>query len=252
MVFDLRILWDMALRQLKAKYAGSYLGLWWAVIIPLLLAASINLVFTAVLRVQGPGNYGFFALSGILPWFYFSQALTEATPAFCVDTGLLRQTLVPRSFFPLASVMANGLNFLVGLAAVIPLFIWMHGGLSPALLLLVPAALLLFFFICGLAYLCAAGNVFFRDLSQVISLLLMVWFWVTPVFYAADTVPLAYRAFNAWNPATYFVVLFQKILFDLRAPSWGDFLTAAALSAGFYALGHLVFRALEPALRKRI
>ena len=104
-----RILYDMSLKQLKTKYAGSKLGIWWAVITPVILAASINFVFVSVFKI-GIHNYTLFVLAGMLPWFFFNNALSEATDVFIINSPILRQGIFPREFVPVSSVLANFFN----------------------------------------------------------------------------------------------------------------------------------------------
>jgi len=115
-------IWTLSRKELKNKYSGSRLGIWWAVILPLLLALSISLIFTKAFRVEIP-NYTFFVLSAILPWTFFSQSLSEVANSFIVNKSLLRQGVFPREIIPVSSIVGNFLNFSIGFIVISPIFI---------------------------------------------------------------------------------------------------------------------------------
>ncbi|MDD5119808.1 MAG: ABC transporter permease [Candidatus Omnitrophica bacterium] len=245
------ILFDMAINQLKAKYAGSRFGIWWAVIVPLLLALSINFVFQVISKIAIP-NYAFFVLSGIMPWLFFTGALTEVNNSFIASASILKQSRCPHEFIPLSLILANLLNFLIGFIFILPLFM----VIKPAILLVVAYLFLIIlletFFIIGLGLIFATLNVFFRDLSHFLSIGFTVWFWITPIFYSLDMIDLSYRWVCFLNPMSYFVSSYQSILFEAKAPLpaalWAMFVIAAVSCLA----GYLIFIKNEPELLKRI
>ncbi len=246
-----RALWDMTARELKAKYAGSRLGLWWAVITPLLLAVSINFVFTKVFKLDTL-NYTLFVLAGIIPWFFLANSLMEATDSFITRSALLRQAIFPREFIPLASILANFLSFLIGFFLLLPLFIILNAKVIPFIIVLFPVIILQLFFVLGLGLLFSCINVFFRDMSHFLSTAFMVWFWVTPIFYSLDTLPFPFRAVCLLNPMSYYVVLFQAFLFEAKFPNLSWIVAAFFISLVTFFVGYLVFIKQEAKLLKRI
>ena len=244
-------LWDMALKQLKEKYAGSKLGLWWAVISPLLLAISINFVFTSVFKINIP-NYTLFILAGIIPWFFFSGALGEATNSFIVNSSVLKQSIFPREFIPISSILANLLNFLIGFIFLFPLFVILNFRVLKLLPFLFPIIIFHFLFVLGLGLIFSLVNVFLRDLFPFLSIVFMVWFWITPVFYSLEMLSFPFRWVCLFNPMTYYVILYQNILFQAEIPSLSLIFIALSISLLFFILGYIVFMKKEAMLLKRI
>lgn len=241
----------MTLKQLKAKYAGSRLGIWWAVVTPLLLAASINFVFSSVFKVASP-NYALFVLSGIIPWLFFTNAMAEAANSFIVNSSLLRQAVFPRELIPVSSIAANLFNFIIGLIFLLPLFILVNFKtilLLPALAAIIMLHLL---FMIGLGTVFSLVNVFFRDLSHFLSIGFMVWFWITPVFYSSTMLPFPFRWICIFNPMTYYVVMYQKVLFEAKLPEAPLILSSVLISVACFFSGYLVFIKKEALLLKRI
>lgn len=244
-------LWDMALRQLKLKYAGSKLGIWWAIVIPLILALSINFIFTTAFKVTTP-NYTLFILAGIIPWFFFTNALTETTDSFLVNAPVLKQSLLPPEFVPIANILANLLNFLIGLLFLLPLFIVLNFKVIRLLPLLFLVIILHFLFVVGLGFLFSITNVFFRDLSHFLSIAFMVWFWITPIFYSLDTLPFPLRWLCLFNPMSYYIILYQNILFEAKIPSFSTMMFSLILAMISLIGGSIFFIKKESMLLKRI
>jgi ABC-2 type transport system permease protein len=241
----------MAINQLKVKYAGSRLGIWWAVIIPLLLALSINFVFEVISRITVV-NYTIFVLSGILPWLFFTGALSEATNAFVANVSILKQSRCPHEFLPVSVILSNLLNFFIGFIFLLPLFLFINLKTITLLPVLLAVIALQAVFIIGLGLIFSTLNVFFRDLTHFLSIAFTVWFWVTPIFYSLEMVNFPYRWICLFNPVTAFVTSYQKILFEAKFPGLPVLSICLALAAISLVGGYLVFIKQEPELLKRI
>lgn len=230
-------LWDMALKQLKAKYASYLLGIIWALINPLLLALIIAFIFTEIIKVNIRHFY-LFIISGMLPWLFFSNSLQEATKSVVSNASLLKQFSFPREFIPLASVLTNFFNLLLGFLIVIPLFIISNLKLIFTLPFLVLVLLLHLVFTLGITLILSSLYVRFRDIDQFLGVLLLFWLWLTPVFYTLDMVPDKYRLLFKLNPLTAYITLYRGILFDvslfnLRLIFWAFFLAVISLCLGY-------------------
>ena len=246
-----RLLLDMAVRQLKAKYAGSKLGIWWAVVTPLLLAGSITVVFKGAYKIDMP-HYTFFVLAGILPWFFFSNALLESANSFQTHISVLKQSAVPREYIPAGSVLANLFNFLLGLMCLLPFFALLHPARIWLFLCLIPVILFQFIFVLGLGIMLSVLRVFSRDVEPFLNIFFMIWFWLTPVFYPMDMVPFPFRWMIILNPVTYFTLLYQRVLFEGGLPSFFNCMISLLAACVFFLGGYFFFLKKEGELMKRI
>lgn len=244
-------LWNMSLARLKTKYSGSILGFSWAVLNPLLITLAITFVFYVVFKTE-ISNFPLFALSGILPWMFFSASLSEAADSILAQQSLLRQFNFSREIIPLSSALSNFLNFLIGWIVMYPIFLYFNHGVILFLPLLCLVILLELIFICGLCLGVSALNVFLRDIGNLLGILLMFWFWVTPIFYSVDMVPQKFQWVLSINPMTAYVNCYRELTFTARIPGWGVFLQAAAWAAVSLTAGLSVFCALEKKLLKKI
>jgi lipopolysaccharide transport system permease protein len=241
----------MAFKQFKARYAGSVLGFFWAVLNPLLITLVVSFVFGAVFKVAVK-DFPLFVLSGMFPWMFFSGALSEASSSVLAQQSILRQFNVPRAVLPMANVLSGFLNFLVGWLVILPLFIFFNHGVAVLCFWLPFVFLATLIFLWGLGLLFSIVNVFVRDFGNLIGVLLMFWLWVTPVFYAPAMVPQKFQWVSAYNPMTPFIVLYRDILFYVRAPDPATLMGVFLWACASFILGLTVFFRLEPQLLKRL
>ena len=240
------LIWSFAVRELKQRYVGSMMGLFWAVIHPLILLVSYTFVFSGILKIGadrrwGIDSYPLFLFCGILPWLFFQETLLRSAGTILENTHLIKKTVFPSEILPLSIVAANLLNHAVGFAVLLGVLVWFKPIGWPVLLL--PLFLLgLVLFTVGLSWIAAAVNVFFRDTAQILGDMLTFWFWFTPIFYLPAMVPARFRPWLAANPLTHVVEAYrQALLFD-RAPSWSSGLFLYASGLLLFVVGGVFFR----------
>ena len=241
-------------RDLKARYRGSILGFFWSFINPLLLLLTYGLVFTYMLPVVKPQTvepYFLFLFCGILPWTWFSSSLLEASGVLIAGGNLIKKVLFPAEVLPVVTVLSNLVHFLLGLPILL-LFLASTGHLGPsALLLPLPLAVQLVFTL-GLALLVSALTVHFRDIQNVLSHVLHLWFFASPVLYAYGEVTGRLRMVLRLNPMAHVLVSYQEALFH-GAFRHGRGLLAAALAALVaFALGAFLFERLRDTLAEEV
>jgi lipopolysaccharide transport system permease protein len=208
-------------------------------------------VFSIVFKV-GREYFPLFALAGIIPWLFFSNTVSESVNSFSANVSLLRQCLFPVEYVFVSSVLGNLLNFLIGFIFLFPLF----AVFNYKVVFLLPFLILIIFlhtvFIMGLGMFLAVLNVFFKDVNHFLSIFLMVWFWVTPVFYELDMVPYPFRLIVLSNPMTYYVLAYQDIVFKACLPELRVLLVCVLMAAVTLSIGYLVLIRKEPELLKRL
>jgi len=206
-----------------------------------------------------------FLICGMLPWAFFAECLGESTSSLVANTNLIRKVYLPRSVFPLSAVLSKLVNFLLALVVLLP-FVFIFGGVRPSWpLLLFPIILLTqTLFAMGLALLLSIGNVYFRDLTILVEVITLGWFYITPVFYPLNRVwgPLASSPVLQWlymaNPMAAIVYAYRRVLLfsvpqvdgnplpmtDLQAMKF--FLVALTVSLIIFVSGAILFRRCEP------
>jgi len=247
----LRLALHFIRRDIHNRYLGSFSGGVWALVQPLIQLAVYGFVFVYVFKAKVPGadapGYVPFLALGLWPWVAFSEGITRATTVIQDNAPLINKVAMPRQVLVFAAVASSFLVHGVGFCA-IALALRAFG--VPMDLLALPIALTgfmqLFLLALGIAFLCAAVQVFVRDLAPALPQLLMLWMFASPIFYARDSLPLRYQGWLDFNPFAYYPEYFRALLlhsgsFALRAE-----VTALLLAIVMLAIGLTVFRRLNP------
>lgn len=228
-------------KDLKVKYQGSSLGFVWSLANPLLLLVIYTFVFQFVFRTQVP-LFGFFLMSGLLIWTFFSMGVTGAATSITGNAGLVKKVPFPHVALPLSSVGFAGVQVVLQYAVLLAaLIVSGHAPLRPELLLLVPALVVAVTMTVGLALLVAALTVRFRDTQHILEVGMFAWMWLTPVIYPASLVHDLLG--NSWlqyayylNPMAGVVSAFQRALYGTVYYPGTDKLLLASDSTSFYLL----------------
>jgi lipopolysaccharide transport system permease protein len=241
----------LVVRDLKARYRGSTLGLLWTLLNPLLHMGIYALVFSVYIRIEME-QYPAFLLCGILPWMWFSSALFMGTTAIIESGSLLKKVVFPPQVLPTVTVIATFINFLLGLPllfGILLLFGVTFGWALLALPLIIVAQFALTF---GLTLIVSAVSVRYRDVPPILGHVLSFWFFLTPIIYPASSVPERFRALLSLNPVTPFFVAYQEALLYNRLVSWEAFGAMMCLGVVALLVGVLIFERLRWSLAEEV
>ncbi len=244
-----QLLQDFAWRELRSRYKGSALGFGWNFAIPLLQLAVFYLLFGVILGQRpttgtGEQNYAVFLFVGLLPWTFFANSLGAGASAILANGAIVKKVRMPLQLLPAASVLSSLANFLLSLVvlfAVLAIF----GPRRPEGLLVIPLLVTLQIVMnLGFAYLLAAANVFFRDVQHILGVLLMAWYFLTPVLFPVAIVAdrPTERELLYLNPMTAVVVSYQRALLDGLPPEWDRLGYSALVALAMFVLGFAYFR----------
>lgn len=249
------LLWLLAVREVRIRYARAAIGIAWALFIPIVMVAVFTVMnFAALVPKDSPYAaidpvtlealiaYPVFAYCGILPWTYFAMATTQATSSLVNSAALLKKSAFPQEVIPISRVMAATLDFAIG-AVLLGLLIWhFEIGLGmPALA--VPAVLLLqIAFTLGVALLLSAGNMFFRDVGYLVQVGLLLGMFATSVVYPIPFENPTVGAVLSLNPMSSYLDSYREALLLGRWPALETLLPGIVGAVVALGLGGLVFR----------
>jgi len=236
---------NFVVRDLKMRYVGSFMGFFWSVVNPLVLLSCYTFVFSIVFKIRpatsATDNFAVFLFCGILPWLYFQDTLIRCSGTILENSSLIRKTLFPSEILPLSLVLSNLVYHLIGLAILGVVLVW-HGTVAWTALLLLAFLIPLMFLCLGLGWLVAVLQVFLRDTVHVLNVVLIFWFWFTPVFYTVDMVPERFRFFLKLNPLTAVVEGYREVLLERKVPALETIALVWVVAALAFVLGGLAFR----------
>lgn len=199
---------NLVAKELRARYKGSVLGFLWTFINPLMMLVVYSIVFSFVMRVQIE-HYSMFLFVGLLAWNYLANSAQMGVSSIVAGGGLIKKTYFPREILPLASVVANLINYILSLLILIPALLVVKVPLTLALVAFPVILLIQTLMVAGLALLLAAVCVYFRDLEHITGVFLMAWFFFTPILYSMEMVPAEVRGLFVLNPMAPLIIAYR-------------------------------------------
>jgi lipopolysaccharide transport system permease protein len=244
------LIYSLVARELKARYRGSVLGFVWSFLNPLLLL----LIYTFVFAVVIPGThtkdtepFALFMFCGILPWTWFTSSLLEASNALLAGGNLIKKVLFPAEILPIVSVLANMFHFFLGLPILFGFLVYYQRWPDVWDLVWFPVTVLVqLIFTAGLALIFSALTVHFRDIRDILSNVLTLWFFSTPILYWIKEAPGFSKRVLDLNPMTHVIVSYQEILFFVGPIGhWRWLLATGGASVLLFLAGYWLFDRLR-------
>jgi ABC-2 type transport system permease protein len=226
---------------LKVKYEGSILGFLWTLLNPLFMVAILSAVFTQIVKIPMP-DYWAFLLAGYFAWNTIAQGLGSATTILANHGSLRRSVRFPSEILVFSAVATRVIEFAAELVLVIvALALLRHHALPPSFLLVPVLLVPLTLITVGLALAIATVSTFYRDAQHVLPIVILAFFYLTPVFYPLSYVPEGFRAWFAVNPFAPVLSLFQQVLYEGRMPEPALLAWASGLGLVLFFIGYAIF-----------
>lgn len=251
------LVYNLTVRDVKLKYKGSVLGVAWSLLNPLLMMAIYTVVFSKLLRVTDFPNYWALVLGGILAWTFFAGSVQSATGAFIRNPSLISKVYFPIESLPISMSLANFINFVIPLVALVIVSVVAHVPIGMSIMLLPVLVVAELALAVGLSMLIAALTVFFRDIEHLLGIVLTAWFYLSPVIYPLEPklLPAGARRYlgYAWmNPMAWYLESYHSVLvygtWPAVLPFAGAIISAVACLVG----GYLVFHRLRARVPEEI
>lgn len=233
-------------KELRARYKGSFLGFFWTFLNPLLQLLVYAVVFKFIMRVRVPGiNYTVYLFVNLVAWTCFSSSLIMGVTVIATNANLIEKIYFPRSILPLSSVVGNIVNLLLTMCIVFPV-LWISGyGITVNYLYLPVILLLQAILTLGFVLLLSSMYVYFRDLEHIVTVVIMVWMYLSPIIYSDNMVPARFFGLYKMNPLFPVITSYQKILLYGQPPDGMGILYLACSAMFFFILGDMVFAKLQ-------
>ena len=241
---------SLVINDFRQRYLGSYLGILWAFIQPAITVLIFWFVFQVGFKSQPVSNVPFilWLIAGMFPWFFFSDAVSNATNAVLENSYLVKKIVFKVSFLPIIKILSALIVHLFFIGLLYLLFIVYGFGFDLHWLQIFYYLGAMIIFILGISYITSSVVVFFRDMGQLVAMLLQFGFWMTPIFWSIDMIPAKYHWLIKLNPLVYIIEgyrdsMIHHIWFWEKPTMTLYFWT---VSLGLLALGFSTFRKLKP------
>ena len=239
-----RLLWRVTKNDLQQRYAGSILGLGWAMAGPMLVLGIYALIYLEIFRIRvndlSSGEYVLYVFCGLVPYLVCAEAIGQGVGSVIANKAVLNNTVFPIDLTPVKPVLGTQVVMATGMTVVLA-GAAMTGRLHPTLALLPIVWVLNVLWLMGVNWLLSLLNVIFRDLQNLIAAVLMVMLVASPIAYTPDMVPPGLKPLLALNPFAYFVVAYQQIIMLGIWPSIPHLLVLVVMTAVTFGVGSWFF-----------
>lgn len=244
--YYLNLIWTFVLRDLQARYVGSTMGLFWSIINPIIMLLIYLYVFSFIFKVKfgQSGSLSDFALylfCGMLPWLAFQETIFRSTNSIVENASLIKKFMFPSKILTVYLSISSLVNELIGMVVLIIAIILITHEISYFILFLPVIIIFQLTFTMGLGWIFACINVFFRDTAHLIGVIMMVWMFLTPIFYPESMIPQKFHLIIKINPMAYLVRAYRDILLNDKFPHISDILIFMAISIIVFFGGYYLF-----------
>jgi len=249
---DLRDLWlhrdlffFLIWRDVKVRYKQTVLGAAWAILQPLLTMVVFTLFFGRLAKVPSDGiPYPIFAYAGLLPWTFFSNAITTSSNSLVGNASLITKVYFPRMAIPGAAVGAGLVDFAIAAFILVAMMAYYGFGLGLGALMLIPLVTLTALLALGVGMWMSGLNVKYRDVRYALPFCIQLWMYATPIIYPTSFVPERWRWLLVFNPLTGIIDGYRSALFG-RAFAWWELAVSTILTLVWLIYAAYSFKRME-------
>lgn len=236
------LLYQLTLREIRARYKQSIIGYVWIIFNPLVQLLVYTFVFSVIFKFPTGGvPYSVFLFIGLLPWIYLQTSLSTAALVLIDNANLLKKVSFPREILPYSVILAKSIDLFFSLLLLLVLMIFYRLSFQSSLFLVIPLLLIQVILMTGLSLFLSAANLFYRDIQHLTNLALLIWLYMTPIVYPLSLVPKEYVWLYKLNPMVGVIEgyrsAFLNLPFDLGTIAW-SFLSSLII----FAIGFWIFK----------
>lgn len=234
-----------SLREIRVRYKQSVLGGMWAILQPFSTMLIFTFIFGVIIKVPTNGiPYPVFFYSALLPWTFFSSAVTSAIPSLLNNFNLVTKIYFPREILPIASVIAAFIDFLIAALLYVILLIIYQVPIKTSILWMPILLVMQILLTLGISFFGAALIVAYRDIRFIIPLALQLWMYLCPVAYPLSSIPDRFRFLYMLNPMAGIIESYRTILLG-KMPQWEYLVLEMAIIISVFIFGYFYFKSKE-------
>ncbi|OOM68779.1 ABC transporter permease [Clostridium sp. BL-8] len=235
---------NLVKKDLRTRYKGSVLGFLWTFINPLLQLIVYTLVFSIIMKVNVDKFYIYLFIA-LVPWIFFTTSIQGSAASIIMNKDLIKKIYFPRIIIPMSVVNGAFANMIFSMVIVFIAVMVSGIGLSKYLIFLPIIMIIEYLFTLGLSFIFSALNVYFRDLEHILGIVIMGWFYLTPIVYTPDMVPQKYSGLFNLNPMVPITEVYRDILYYKQMPSFSGLGYIFMFSIAMIIVGYFLFQKLQ-------
>lgn len=231
-------------KDVGGKYKNSVLGVLWSFLYPLLQIAVYAIVFPLIMR-SNMENYTVFVCCGLIPWNFFSTAISRSSFTMIENGNILKKVYFPREILPISVVTSEAVNFVISTIIILALVLGTGMGLTWYVIFYPVILLIQYILLIGISLFVSSITVYFRDLQHFIGIALQLLFYATPIVYATNIIPESYQWILRLNPMTFIIDGYRSIFYYQQQPDFISLGITLLVSLILCVVGYLLFSKLQ-------
>jgi lipopolysaccharide transport system permease protein len=237
---------SLTYRQIYARYRQSVLGMAWAIVRPVATVIIFTVVFSYIAKFPSDGlPYPLFVFGALLPWTLLSSAIGAGVPSLTNQRNLVAKIYFPREILPISTILASAIDFVIAAVMFVILLLFYQVDITWNALYAIPILIVELLLLTGLVLLLSMVNVWFRDVSHAIALLIQFWMYLCPIIYPLSMVPERYRWLYDLNPMVGIIEGFRASVLKGAAPQLDLLAVSLVISVVLFVLGYALFKQRE-------
>ena len=238
-------------KDIRGKYKGSFLGVLWSFINPLLSVLVYAIVFPYIMRIKVE-NYLIYLITGIIPWTFFTSSINMGLISVLSNADIIKKVYFPRIILPISTVTSCLVNFLISCLIIVLFCLGSGLGISFQILWLPLIAIIQYVMLLGFTFILSAIEMYMRDIEHIVNFILSMAFYVTPILYTPDIFPENLAWVLKVNPMAYLVNAYRSIFFYQKMPDLMGIGVVSIFSIFLFMIGYLIFEKLQKGFAEEV
>lgn len=231
-------------KEIRGRYKNSILGILWSFLNPLLQLAVYSVIFGALLA-GGDKTYHIYICVALIPWTYFTTAITQSAFTIIGNGDIIKKVYFPREILPISVVTSGAVNFLISTIIILAFVLGAGLGITKYILLYPFVLLIQYILLLGISFIVSSVTVYFRDLEHIIGVVLMAAFYATPIVYKLSDLPANLQVIMQLNPMTHLINAYRDIFYYHQMPDMKMLLILLGISIILTIVGYFIFKKLQ-------
>ena len=238
-------------KDIRGKYKGSFLGVLWSFINPLLSVIVYAIVFHYIMKFNIE-HYLIYLISGIIPWTFFTTSLNSGMNSILFNANIIKKVYFPREILPISSVTSALINFFISCLIILLFAIFSGVGISINLVYL-PIIVIIQYILClGIVFILSAIEIYVKDIEHIINFLVSMLFYITPILYTPDYVPENMQYLLSFNPMSYLIEAYHDIFYYKKTPDFSSLGIVFLISILIFIIGYNIFKKLQKGFAEEV
>lgn len=238
-------------KEIRGKYKNSFLGVLWSFLNPLLQIIVYAVVFQVILK-NPKEDYAIFLCCGLIPWTFFSSAITRSAFTMIENGNIIKKVYFPREILPISIVTSEAVNFIISTIIILGFVIFGGIGLSKYIIFYPIVLLAQYILLIAIALIVSSISVYVRDLQHLIGVAMQLLFYATPIVYSSETIPDSFKWILNLNPMTYIINGYRDIFYNQTMIDIVPLLILILISIVACVVGYIIFNKLQKGFAEQL